>query len=214
MSPHIQLQQANRHQLLFRISLCIFAPLLLAGCATSNGLESSNIAAQPETVREEINQLRSDIGHLRSYIYPYAAQLKERIDTLERRASTGPTEIALSKESVPPDAYQELKQATEVLLKNALETERRISSLESTRTAGERSEPQSRQVIRPATEIGGTSQHTRREMKHGMTQEDIRTLFGNPTSTAGYSFGTVWHYPGAKSVTFNTAGRVTSWYGF
>jgi hypothetical protein len=47
-----------------------------------------------------------------------------------------------------------------------------------------------------------------------MTQEEVRTLFGNPTSTAGYSFGTMWSFSGGKSVTFNTAGRVTSWYGF
>jgi hypothetical protein len=46
MSPQIRPDQANRHQLLSRISLCIFGPLFLVGCATPNGFESSNIAGQ------------------------------------------------------------------------------------------------------------------------------------------------------------------------
>ncbi len=49
----------------------------------------------------------------------------------------------------------------------------------------------------------------------GMTENEVISVLGEPESTSNSELiGATWYYSGARSISFNTKGKVRSWHGF
>jgi hypothetical protein len=180
-------------------------------------------------VRADISRLQSDLQTNRETL----AQISARIDTLEGREST--------LDSAAGKPLQELTQAIEVLLKKALQTENRLTTLESAGPPSRVPEKPAKQPRQSSSETKGASVQkgndhngspfttqssplsltasspTAKLMHLGMTQEDVRRALGNPLRTETAGSHIFWHYSrvnNQKYVIFETDTRqVSGWWG-
>lgn len=210
--------QACGSRLICGATLSIWGLLLLTGCATGKAFEAPDLRGQLEIVRAEVNQLRSDTTHLQSDLKQTTESLQklaERLHQLDRRFAVTAGQSPQTKGQLPSEAVQELKRAVEVLLEKALETESRLTGVESRLSEARRLEERRRQPSQQRTETSEASQQVRKELKHGMTQEEVRRMLGNPTSTEGTPVLLYWYYSAEKYVYFSTdSGRLRGWRGF
>jgi hypothetical protein len=188
-----------RHWLPRAMALAI-TPLMLGSCA-------------------EFGELRTDITRLRSNLNTNTealSQLSSRVDALERRQA--------ATDNAAKQAQQELTQAIEVLLKKALVTENRLTTLESVRSqsrGAERSDRQVRQLpsdpSSPAPQAASSAPEGKR-LSLGMTQEDVRRTLGDPISIENAGSYVFWQYSqlsNQKYVVFEkSTGQVSGWRGF
>jgi K+-sensing histidine kinase KdpD len=187
-----------RHWLPYAVVLVI-APLVLASCA-------------------ELGEYRTDIDRLRSDLHANAqllSQLSARVDELERRQAAA--------ESATRQTQQELSQAIEVLLKEALMTEKRQSSREPGKSQSRDVETQKRQARKVQSETqraapqGGNSPQGGKHLSLGMTQEDVRRALGDPIRIEHAGSYIFWQYSqtsNEKYVIFEkVSGQVSGWRG-
>jgi hypothetical protein len=180
----------------------------------------------------EFRDVRSDITHLRSDLNTHAealAKLSSRLDQLERHGNvSGPS---------PHDTTQ----ALEVLLKKALETESRLSAIESASQSAKAADKLSKQARPPVAEAkapaapkkadqNGPSSTVQaalpapknaavatKSIRLGMTSEEVRRALGDPISTETSQSYIFWHYSQVthqKYVIFEKdTGQVSGWWG-
>lgn len=182
-----------------RAMALVIAPLVLGGCA-------------------ELMDFRADIARLRSDLHTNTetlSQLAARVNELERRQ--------VATDNTVRQTQQELTQAVEVLLKKALVTENRLTTITSDRSQSkspEKSDRLARQQpseARSAARGGEDSPQGGKHLSLGMTQEDVRRTLGDPVSienTGSYIF---WQYSqmnNQKYVLFDKVTRqVWGWRG-
>ncbi len=138
------------------------------------------------------------------------AALTERVDELRRRLA--------ADEKASKQTQQELKQAVETLLKKALEAESRLSNLESGRVEPKKLEKTAKRTLQQPPETSKASKQDQKQLRLGMTQEEVRRLLGDPISTENSVDHIFWQYSqesNQKYVVFEKAnGRVSGWLGF
>jgi hypothetical protein len=160
----------------------------------------------------ELREVRSDITRLRADLQAHQtalATLTERVGVVERRA------IAAEKGAAQPS--HELQQAVEILLKKALEIDMRLAQLETAQVAARRPERPPRPSPHSTVEGPGHAAEERKEISLGMTQEDVRRIFGDPLRTEHAGHYIFWQYAplrDQKYVVFEReGGRVSGWRG-
>jgi SmpA / OmlA family len=135
--------------------------------------------------------------------------LTERVDELRRRLA--------ADERAAKQAQQELKQAVETLLKKALEIESRLSNLESGQVESKKLEKAAKRTPQQSPEPSNASKQDQKQLRLGMTQEEVQRLFGDPISTESSGNYIFWQYSpesNQKYVVFEKAsGRVSGWLG-
>jgi hypothetical protein len=167
--------------------------LVLAGCAGQGAFHS------------EVGQLRADLSSQNAAL----ATLVARVDRLDRRSVA---DVQASEQ-----LQQELKQAVEVLLKKALETEHRLADLESAQVTRKRSERSVPEVRRQASAVNGAAERRSTKISLGMTQEEVRQILGDPVSAERAGEYIFWQYSpfnNQRYVIFEQGnGRVSGWRG-
>jgi uncharacterized protein YhaN len=167
----------------------------------------------------ELVDVRMDLARLRADLNTHTdalSRLSARVEALERRQAT--------VDSATRQTQQELTQAIEVLLKKALVTENRLSTIESGRSQSKAIEKLDRQVRSPASDtpspapqVGSFPQEGRR-ISLGMTQEEVRRMLGDPISIEHAGSYVFWQYSqlsNHKYVVFEkSTGQVSGWRGF
>jgi SmpA / OmlA family len=137
------------------------------------------------------------------------AALTERVDELRRRLA--------GDERVSKQTQQELKQAVETLLKKAFETESRLSNLESGQVEPKKLEKPVKRAPQKPSETSNASKQDQKQLRLGMTQEEVQRLFGDPVSTESSGEHIFWQYSqesNQRYVVFEKAsGRVSGWLG-
>ena len=137
------------------------------------------------------------------------ASLAAHIDEIKRRLA--------ADERVAKQTQQELKQAVETLLKKALETESRLSSLESGQIEQKKLEKPDRRILQQAPETSKASGQNQKQLRLGMTQEEVRRLLGDPMSIDSSGDHIFWQYSqesNQKYVVFEKgSGHVSGWLG-
>jgi hypothetical protein len=135
--------------------------------------------------------------------------LTERVDELRRRLA--------ADERASKQGQQELKQAVETLLKKALEVENRLSNLESEQAEPKKFEKPAKRTPQKPPEARNTSKQDQKQLRLGMTQEEVQRLFGDPISIESSGDNIFWQYSpetNQKYVVFEKAsGRVSGWLG-
>jgi hypothetical protein len=135
--------------------------------------------------------------------------LTERVDELRRRLA--------ADERASKQTQQELKQAVETLLKKALETESRLSNLELGQAEPKNLEKPAKRTLQKPPETSNASKQDHKQLRLGMTQEEVQRLFGDPISTESSGDYIFWQYSpesNQKYVVFEKAsGRVSGWLG-
>jgi SmpA/OmlA family protein len=135
--------------------------------------------------------------------------LTERVNELKHRLAVN--------ERASKQTYQELKQAIETLLKKALETENRLSNLESGRVETKKIEKTAKPALKQPMETSRAVKQDQKQLRLGMTQEEVRHLFGEPISIESSGDYIFWQYAqesNQKYVVFEKAnGRVSGWLG-
>ncbi len=135
--------------------------------------------------------------------------LTERVDELKRRLA--------ADERASKQTQQELKQAIETLLKKSLETESRLSNLESGRVETKKVDKTAKRALNQPLETSKAVKQDQKQLRLGMTQEEVRRLFGEPISIESSGDYIFWQYSqesNQKYVVFEKAnGRVSGWLG-
>ncbi len=181
--------------------------LVLTGCATHKGLESSDTREQLGGVREEVGQLQAAIGRLQAevrHIDGSLVKLAGRLDALDQRLTARESQSRQTAE-VPP---------SEALGKSAPKTESYPASPESRPIETGRLDARAGQASQPAPEASAAAREAPKGLRRGMTEEEVRRMLGSPSSTKVTVFYFYWNYPGGKSVSFDWSGRVRGWEGF
>jgi hypothetical protein len=186
------------HSFLRAIALAI-APIMLGSCA-------------------ELIEVRTDIGRLRSDLHANTqvlSQLSVRVDELERRQADA--------ENAARQTQRDLSQAIEVLLRKALMTEDRQSTRESGKSQSkdaEKPESQAHQLptaTQGASSRGGNSHPGGKQLSLGMTQDDVRRMFGDPISIEPVGSYVFWHYSPMSNQQYvifeKMSGQVSGWRG-
>jgi hypothetical protein len=186
------------HSFLRAVALAI-VPLMLGSCA-------------------ELIEVRTDIGRLRSDLHANTqvlSQLSARVDELERRQADA--------ENATRQTQRDLSQAIEVLLRKALMTEDRQSTRESGKSLSkdaEKPESQAHQLptaTQGASSRGGNSHPGGKQLSLGMTQDDVRRMFGDPISIEPVGSYVFWHYSPMSNQQYvifeKMSGQVSGWRG-
>jgi TolA-binding protein len=170
--------------------------LALAGCTGQ------------EAFRSEVIRVSTDQSSQSAALTTLAA----RIDAVERRLH--------ADAHATGQLRQELKEAIEVLLKKALETDNRLASLESALTAlaaAKRSEKAAPPAKRQVSAVNGAAEPRAPRISLGMTQEEVRRILGNPVNAERAGEHIFWYYSHLKNeeyVVFEQSnGRVSGWLG-
>jgi SmpA / OmlA family len=167
--------------------------LVLTGCAGQ------------EIFRSDASRLRADLSSQHAAL----VMLGERVDKLERRLAT--------EAQASGQMQQELKDAVEVLLKKALETDTRLANLESARTPPRRAEKPAPTAQQRTSAVNGVAERRSTKISLGMTQEEVRQILGNPVSTENAGEYIFWQYSqlyNQQYVIFEQGnGRVSGWRG-
>jgi DNA-binding protein H-NS len=167
----------------------------------------------------ELMDVRMDLASLRADLHTHTealSQLSARVEDLERRQAAA--------DSTARQTQQELTQAIEVLLKKALVTKDRLSTVESGRSQSKAIERPDRQLRPPASDppspapqLGSFPQEGRR-ISLGLTQEDVRRMLGDPISIEHAGSYVFWQYSqlrNQKYVVFDkSTSQVSGWRGF
>jgi hypothetical protein len=166
----------------------------------------------------ELIEVRTDIGRLRSDLHANTqvlSQLSARVDELERRQADA--------ENAARQTQRDLSQAIEVLLRKALMTEDRQSTRESGKSQSkdaEKPESQAHQLptaTQGASSRGGNSHPGRKQLSLGMTQDDVRRMFGDPISIEPVGSYVFWHYSPMSDQQYvifeKMSGQVSGWRG-
>ncbi|HXH14295.1 MAG TPA: hypothetical protein VNP04_31605 [Alphaproteobacteria bacterium] len=160
----------------------------------------------------ELHEVQSDMIRLRADLQAHQAALAalaQRVETVERQV------VAADKAGAHPS--QEVQQAVEILLKKALEIDTRMAQLETAQVASRRSERPPQPSPQPPQEARSEAVNERRELNLGMTQEEVRRLFGAPLRTEYAGPYIFWQYAplrDQKYVVFDReGGRVSGWRG-
>ena len=191
--------------------------LILAGCATQKGVESSDTREQLGTVRDEIGQLRAAIGRLQGdvgLIDRSLGKLAGRLEALDQRVTASESRPRPTAEVPRPEPRRARTEASEVPVKKAPEPESRPASSAPGPIVSERSEARGGQARQPSMEASAATREGPKGLRQGMTQEDVRRLWGNPHSTQVTVFYLYWNYPDKKWVSFAWTGHVRAWEGF
>lgn len=88
------------------------------------------------------------------------------------------------------------------------ELERRVGQLES-----QLAQPNAPAVAKPTTtkSDGWRQRESWRALKRGMSDSDVRSLLGEPTSVNVYGPFSLWQYPEHGRVQFDSTDRVEGW---
>jgi len=167
--------------------------LVLIGCAGQ------------EAFLSDVSRLRADMSSQNAALTTLVAH----VDELDRRL--------VADAQASGQLQQELKQAVEVLLKKALETDNRLASLESAHTAAKRPEKPAPEVQQQASAVNGATERRSIKISLGMTQEEVRRILGKPFSAESAGEYIFWQYSPSNNqryVVFEKGnGRVSGWLG-
>jgi TolA-binding protein len=100
---------------------------------------------------------------------------------------------------------------SQTLQKQVSELEKKVGDLEK---RIEQLESRPSQVSQDKSLIKNINKQTWRQLRNGMTTEDIRELFGEPDKVDGGTYTTTWWYKSGRSIgyiSFDEHKRVTSW---
>jgi hypothetical protein len=166
--------------------------------------------AQLTDLRADLSRLRADLNAQSALL----ATLTDRVSALEQRVNAsadGGTRLS-----------PEWQQAVEVLLKKALETEARLSQLESARV--ERRRPDASIKPTPAaahSKAANPPAHAngpvKKDISLGMTAEEVRRILGEPLCIEEAGPYIFWQYSPVHDQKYvvidRVGGRVSGWRG-
>jgi hypothetical protein len=184
---------------LLHVVVLVAATLLLEGCA-------------------ELTEFRTDITHLRADLQANMralSQLSARMDELERRQHDA--------ERTARQTEHDLSQAIEVLLRKALISEDRQTTHELSKSwPKEAHNPEDQTGQHPSMRHAmpsrqGNGQPGRNHLSLGMSQDDVRRLFGEPTTVEPVGSYEFWHYSPTSNQQYiifdKMSGQVLGWRG-
>jgi hypothetical protein len=201
----------------------------LAGCATQTAqlkqevevllkqtmdevrLETSRVDTEMAQVRSELVRLRSEVG-----------QVDSKVDRLGSEVSQVGSEVALLQTEVQKNDTSLVGLAVRV---NQLDRRVVSGDTPAPKSGESASHPQAAVVGQPSDPAVTTApipvqqEQTAKALKHGMSQQDVQRLFGNPYRIERVLDALYWYYGDGdlkgEYVRFNAAsGRVNGWSSF
>jgi septal ring factor EnvC (AmiA/AmiB activator) len=205
---------SRRHGPVGSLLLAVASLLWMAGCTANTAELKQEIGVllkqTMDEVRQETNRMDTEIAQIRSEVVQLRSEVEQidsKADSLSTEVGQLGSEVALVRNEVSMNSTSLVDLAVHV---NQLDRRQARSARAAQQNGGRGSR---------AANGHGAPEDITKTLKHGMTQQEVRRLFGNPQGKERYLDSVYWYYAEGKLkgqyVRFDaTTGYVNGWSTF
>jgi outer membrane murein-binding lipoprotein Lpp len=216
-----------RHQLVRAATLVVLGFVWMSGCATKTSELKQEIEVllkqTMDEVRQETNRMDTEIARIRSEVGQLRSEVG-RVDSKVGRVRSDVHKLGSEVTLLQTDVQKNGTSLVDLAV--------RVNQLDRRVARNDKSSSQDGEQTLPPSEAAGPQPNppaaaatasqraeTAKALKHGMSQQDVLNLFGNPREIEKVVDSVYWYYGDGELqgeyVRFDaTSGRVTGWSTF